>query len=29
MANKYNDAEDNRAKLKKASTEEELNELLI
>ena len=29
MANKYNGAEDNRAKLKKASTEEELNELLI
>ena len=28
MANKYNDAENNRAKLKKASTEEELNELL-
>ena len=29
MANKYNGAEDNRAKLKKASTEEELNDLLI
>ena len=29
MANKYNDAESNREKLKKATTEEELNELLM